>query len=259
MDNKETKRNPLLIIYDTAVMLLAVSSIIMAIMDICGKVGSDAAAFYTADMIILIIFAVDYIVRFCLAPKKGVFFKENFFDLLAILPFDRLFSFFRFARIFRFAKILKFSKLAKLSKLTRIVGFFGKVKRQLRDFLHTNGFVYMLYASVALIVISSLLISYVEGKPFTDALWWSIVTCTTVGYGDISPETGIGRIIAVILMIFGIGLISMLTGTITTFFSVRTSRKDDDSVESDELDVILKDLDGDDRRKLAEIAKILKS
>ena len=259
MDNKETKRNPLLIIYDTAVMLLAVASIVMAIMDICGKISPDNSACYTADTVILIIFAVDYIVRFIAAPKKAAFFKANIFDLIAIIPVSNVLSLFRFARIFRLAKLAKLTKLAKFAKTARIVGVLGKVQRQLSKFLHTNGFIYMLYAAGTLILISSVLISYVENKPFTDALWWSIVTCTTVGYGDISPETGIGRIIAVILMIFGIGLISMLTGTITTFFSARTSRKDDDNVGSDELDVILKDLDGDDRRKLAEIAKILKS
>ena len=58
---------------------------------------------------------------------------------------------------------------------------------------------------------------YAEGKNFFDALWWAIVTVTTVGYGDISPATGIGRVMAIVRMIFGIGFISMLTGTITFF------------------------------------------
>lgn len=256
MENTETKRKPMLIIYDAAVMLLADASIVMAILDICGRISPDNTAFYTADTVILIIFAVDYIVRFIAAPKKAAFFKANIFDLIAIIPVSNMLSLFRFSRIFRLAKLAKLSKLAKFSKTARIVGILGKMQRQLSKFLHTNGFIYMLYAAGALILISSVLISYVEGKPFTDALWWSIVTCTTVGYGDISPATGIGRVIAVILMIFGIGLVSMLTGAITTFFADRANEKKLPS--QDALDDILKELSDDERAELIEIAKIIK-
>ncbi|MCI5903523.1 MAG: ion transporter [Oscillospiraceae bacterium] len=254
MEQKATKSKPLLVVYNAAVMLLAAASVIMAIMDICGKISPDNSAFYTADTIILIIFAVDYAVRFIIAKEKAAFFKSNIFDLIAIIPFSNIFSLFRFARIFRLAKLAKLTKLAKFSKMARIVGMLGKIQQQISSFLHTNGFIYMLYAAGVLILISSVLISYVENKPFSDALWWSIVTCTTVGYGDISPSTGIGRIVAVVLMIFGIGLISMLTGTITTFFSKRVSKPE----EPDTLENIISGMDEDERAELAEIAKIIK-
>jgi voltage-gated potassium channel len=51
-----------------------------------------------------------------------------------------------------------------------------------------------------------------------DAFWWSIVTATTVGYGDISPTTTEGRLIAIVLMLVGIGFISIFTATIASFF-----------------------------------------
>lgn len=229
--------------YNVIIILLAVTSIIMAIMDICGKVGADNTAFYLADNVILIIFAVDYVVRFIMSPKKFDFFKSNVFDLIAIIPFSSVFSFFRFARLFRLAK---FSRLLKLTKFARVVGVFGKIKRQADKFLHTNGFIYMLYAAVVLIILSSVLISYFEGKTFSDALWWSIVTCTTVGYGDISPVTGVGRVVAVMLMIFGIGLISMLTGTITTFFSQHSEKNDTMS----DINEIIENMSDTQRREL---------
>lgn len=54
---------------------------------------------------------------------------------------------------------------------------------------------------------------------FSDALWWAIVTTTTVGYGDISPTTPIGRVLAVTLMLVGIGIIGTLTSSITSYFN----------------------------------------
>ncbi len=57
-----------------------------------------------------------------------------------------------------------------------------------------------------------------EINNYPDALWWAIVTATTVGYGDIVPVTPIGRILASIMMLFGIAFIGMITSTITNFF-----------------------------------------
>ena len=60
---------------------------------------------------------------------------------------------------------------------------------------------------------------YFEKKiDFPDALWWSIVTMTTVGYGDISPETTGGRIVGFIVMLMGIGFLGLLTATIASAF-----------------------------------------
>lgn len=89
-----------------------------------------------------------------------------------------------------------------------------------------------------------------------DALWWSIVTCTTVGYGDISPSTLPGRIIAVFLMIVGIGLISMLTGTITTYF---TKIKPADEPEGTDNTNILDTLSEEQMEKVIEYATFLKN
>ncbi len=77
----------------------------------------------------------------------------------------------------------------------------------------------ILFYAVFVVLSGSLLIMYFEKKiPFADALWWSIVTMTTVGYGDVSPGTPGGRIVGIFVMLSGIGLLGLLTATIAGMF-----------------------------------------
>jgi len=238
--------------YNLFIIIFAILSIVFVILDLLNKINLSTTPYSVIDSTILIIFAFDYFFRFLFADNKFSFFKRNFFDLLAIIPFNAIFSFFR---IFR---ILRFTRLIKLTKLIRLVGLVGKVKNKINKFLHTNGFIYMIYISLCLIITSSILMMFLEKQSFFDALWWSIVTCTTVGYGDISPSTALGRVIAVVLMIFGIGFISMLTGTITTYFSNKINIISI-ATEATEFMEITKDMSDEQLKKLTVIAKAIKS
>ena len=79
----------------------------------------------------------------------------------------------------------------------------------------------MVFVSLCCIVAGGIAIHFVEEMTVFDGIWWSFVTATTVGYGDISPTTPAGRVIAAVLMIVGIGLIGSLTSTITALFFQR--------------------------------------
>ena len=107
-----------------------------------------------------------------------------------------------------------------------------------------------------------------EDRPFHDALWWAIVTLTTVGFGDISPETLGGRLIGVVLMFFGIGVLGTFTATIAGAFVEQRQRKDrgmgDCDLEghiilcgwNDRTKEILKDLRADSRSAARPIALV---
>ncbi len=98
---------------------------------------------------------------------------------------------------------------------------------------------------------------YAEKMTFLDALWWSFVTCTTVGYGDISPSSMLGRIVAVLLMLFGIGLIGMLTGSITTYFANSGQKSMEKPETTDELEKLISTASDEEREKILEITKII--
>lgn len=165
--------------------------------------------FRIIDNGIIAIFALDYLVRLVMAESKLNFIRANVIDLIAIIPFNSIFQTLRIARLLRFIKMFK---------ALRILAFMGKFQKSIEKFVKTNNFHYVLLITTVTIFAGALGMQLTEDKTFADSLWWSFVTATTVGYGDISPATTQGRIIAAILMVSGIGFIGMLTGTISTFF-----------------------------------------
>lgn len=131
-------------------------------------------------------------------------------DVLAILPFflsgtanTAVLRLLRLFRIFRIFKLARYSEsIHRLVKVFRLnAGVLGV----------------FLFVIFVILMISSALMHTLEPERFaqmTDALWWSIVTLTTVGYGDIVPETLTGKFIAGVLMVFGIGIIALPTGVL---------------------------------------------
>ncbi|WP_246601499.1 potassium channel family protein [Enterococcus alishanensis] len=85
--------------------------------------------------------------------------------------------------------------------------------------MYENVFIYGLYASACIIFVGSGFFSFFENKNYGESIWWSIETVTTLGYGDIIPKTAWGKLTASITMLFGLGFISLITSTITNYFS----------------------------------------
>lgn len=211
--------------YRVTVVVLALVSIALVILQLAGVVDLDHGPWAWVDAGILAFFTVDYLVRFWRAPAKWAFFRHNIFDLLAIIPFSAIFSFFRLARLTRIFRLTQFFRLI------RLVGFVGKLRGQLRGFFHTNGFGYLVWTSLIIILLSASLYTYAEQVSWGQALWWAITTTTTVGYGDVTPHTVVGKWAAAMLMLVGIGFIGSLTSTITTYFSQRHTMSDYQKLE----------------------------
>lgn len=212
------------IIYEIIMIILAIIVVTIVFLDLSNKVSLESnTTLYLIDTSILIVFIIDYFVRLFLSENKKQFFKSNIIDMIAIMPFSSLFRAFRVLRIFR---VLRMTKFIKVVRVFRFFVFIKKFTNKIKRFINTNGFIYVLYLTIVTILLGAVGIYFTEKNitvnSFADALWWSFVTATTVGYGDISPSTGLGRLIAAILMLIGIGFIGMLTGTIATYFLDKT-------------------------------------
>ncbi len=252
--------------YEVLMTLLALVSVVLVFGDMFSVISSETTYYKVLELFLYGVFWLDYLVRLFLSINKKEFFRDNFFDFLAILPLSKTFSIFRLIRILRLAKV---AQLGKITRLVKVFGLIAQVNKNTNNFLRTNGFVYLLYCTILLIVSSAMLMAYAEKISFSDSLWWAIVTCTTVGYGDITPVTALGRFVAIFLMIFGIGFLGILTSTITTFVSTAAKEKrlknNDDTTKNElnseyvELLNIVNDLNELEQRKLLAFAKSLKN
>lgn len=185
------------------------------------------------------VFVVDYFVRLGLSTDKRGFVRANVVDLLAILPAD-------FFRAFRALRVVR------LFRVVRAGSVIWRVTRDVRGVVGTNGLGWVLMASVGTIVAGAVGVWMVEPtiETLPDALWWSTVTATTVGYGDLSPEHPAARGLAVVLMLVGIGTIGMLTGAIATYFIGDEGSTDPDVEHVRERLTEWRDLAPEERRRL---------
>ncbi|MCI5150880.1 MAG: potassium channel protein, partial [Candidatus Electrothrix sp. MAN1_4] len=102
----------------------------------------------------------------------------------------------------------------------------NKRLKRLYFFLQRENMLYLFAVILVIILVSSVLIAWFEPDvSFASGVWWTIVTLTTVGYGDISPSTPAGRVLAVLIMLFGIGLLGMLSAGLATMLMSRKSRE----------------------------------
>jgi voltage-gated potassium channel len=201
--------------YQVFIAILAIITIVMLLAYYAGDLNLDAYPYNLIDSGIWAVFVVDYLVRFARAKDKKYFFTHNLFDLLSIIPASSIFAFFRVAQIGRTFRMLKMLRIA------RLVGLTGR----LASLFKRSEFLYYLYISIAVILVAAAMFRISEKFSFNEALWWAITTATTIGYGDITPKTGLGRGAAIILMFLGIGFIGMLTSTITEYFAKEDEEK----------------------------------
>ncbi|MER0123679.1 potassium channel family protein [Streptococcus sp. ZJ93] len=221
--------------YEVAMIVMAVLYVLLIISEMLALVSSQSLWYHVFDTLLWGIFVFDYSSNLYYAENKGEYVRKNILDLIAILPFVQIAAFFRIGRIARFARLFR------VLKFTRLIAVSSKLWDILRKLMNTSGLYKILALNFVAVMVASLVLSIVEKQSFLNALWWSIVTATTVGYGDIVPQTAITKAIAILLMLIGISTFGMVTAIITRFFvdSERDAKIDELTLKIEEQNLIL--------------------
>ena len=170
------------------------------------------------DNVICVIFLGDFAMNLAGSRPKRAYFigQRGWLDLLGSIPS---------IGIFQLGALLRLARLSRLARIGKLLS--GKNRKALvADVLHNRGqyatFITILAAGMVLSVASVLVLQFESGSPDAniktggDAIWWGIVTLTTVGYGDSFPVTFLGRLTGVSVMLAGIGIIGALASILAS-------------------------------------------
>ncbi len=207
-------------IFDLIIIWLIISSVLVVILESVNSLGKEyGEAFYYIEWIFTVLFTIEYILRL-ISVRRPLSYALSFFgiiDLLAIIPgylsllvpgthYLLTIRILRLLRIFRILKLTEY-----ITEARTITSALRASRRKISVFL---------FAVLTIVTVVGSLIYVIEGEEngFTDiptSIYWAIVTLTTVGYGDLSPKTPLGKTLASIVMILGYAIIAVPTGIVT--------------------------------------------
>lgn len=223
-------------ICDNFLVLLVIGSIFSVILGSVPEIDAEfSEELRWFEIITVLIFTVEYLLRLWVAPLKykqsqrpKIKYISSFYgivDLAAILPFYvSLFGFGVDLRVLRAARLLRILKISHYNTALQDLA--------LAIYDERKSFVSAIYIFTVTLLITSSLIFFAENskqpedfRSIPDAIWWSLITLTTVGYGDVSPITPVGKIIGAITALLGVCTVALLTGIVGNAFSAQLSRK----------------------------------
>lgn len=208
-----TDNDEQLTLWQLVILALSIYVLVALFVETVFKLSPDISRLLQiSDTGICFVFIADFFARLFRADNKLVFLKWGWIDLVSSIP---MIDVFRWGRLVRVIRILRILRAVRSTKLLLTYFFMQRAK---------SAFASALLISFTLIIFSSIAILNVEDRPDSnikggeDAIWWTVVTITTVGYGDRYPVTPEGRILGALLMTAGVGLFGTFTGYVASWF-----------------------------------------
>jgi len=218
------------------ILINSAAVVLETVDDLNARFGS---IFHAIEMVSIVIFSVEYLLRLWVAPLNPRYAKPftgrlryafslmAIIDLLAILPAFLPLIFTVDLRIIRFLRIFRLFRLFKMSRYVDSLNSLDDVVRSKKEEL-----LVILVMIVMLLLFSSSVMYVVETEAQPDkfpdipsAMWWGVATLTTVGYGDVYPITGLGKLLGGFIAFLGIGIFALPTGILASGFADEIKRR----------------------------------
>ena len=220
--------------FDIAVMVAIVISLLVAFVEsMPAVVGRFKNVLTVLEYVLTFFFTIEYVLRIYSSPtpRKDALSFFCIIDLVAILPLYLSFiPFFASARYFFILRVFRLLRIFRVLKLFAFINegylLMQSIKLSLRKIA-----VYFLFVINLVIILGTLMYIVEGGQPgtqftsITTSIYWAIVTLTTVGYGDITPVTVLGRLLSSLVMILGYTIIAVPTGIVSATMIDETKRK----------------------------------
>jgi len=216
--------------FDVSLLVLIILSVVAVMLEstdtVAARYGDELRTF---EWVVTILFTIEYLLRlYCV--RRPARYARSFFgivDLLAILP-TYLSLFIPGAQSLLVIRALRLLRVFRVLKLAHFVGEASELTAALRA--SARKIIVFLGAVLTIVVIVGSIMYLIEGEAngFTSipvSIYWAIVTMTTVGYGDIAPQTPLGKILASAIMIMGYGIIAVPTGIVSVELAGVTRKK----------------------------------
>lgn len=224
--------------FDIALLIVILYSVIIVMLESVPRIDTEYHDFLNiSEWVVTILFTIEYIIRIIIArnARKYVFSFFGIIDLLSTIP-KYLSLFLVGSQYFTALRALRLLRVFRILKLVRYVGESNRLIRALRA-SRTKIFIFVFFMLIVSVLLGTLMY-LIEGpengfNSIPHSVYWTIVTLTTVGYGDISPGTGLGQFIASLVMIIGYGIIAVPTGIVTAEFATDSTNTNRRNAEAD--------------------------
>ncbi|GJM16747.1 MAG: ion transporter [Thermodesulfobacteriota bacterium] len=211
---------PLGKLFDEILIVCILASVLVVMLDSVESIGGEySQLFYILEWFFTIIFTIEYILRL-ISVKRPAKYATSFFgivDLLTVIPtyLDLFLPGTRFLLVIRILRVLRIFRILKLAKYVGEANLLIKAIKA-----SSRKITIFLFFVISIVVVLGSLMYIIEGSEhgFTSipkSIYWAIVTLTTVGYGDVAPQTSLGQAMAVVVMIMGYSIIAVPTGIVT--------------------------------------------
>ncbi|MDC6364950.1 MULTISPECIES: ion transporter [Flavobacteriaceae] len=217
-------------IFDIALFILIIISVILVMLESIEEVDQHYHGILLAlEWVVTIFFTFEYIARL-ISIKKPLKYAFSFYGIIDFLSTIPLYLSYILAgsQVLLAVRAFRLLRIFRILKLVKFIGEASQLQAALRA--SRTKIAVFIYVVLILSVILGTLMYLIEGDEagFTSiprSIYWTIVTLTTVGYGDIAPQTDLGQFFATIIMILGYGIIAVPTGIVTVEFSKQTKGK----------------------------------